>query len=66
MTDDLVCMVRGCRGIACFGHGSLRKGTLRRACAAHRHLLRQPDPPPRGRGAQGDEGQGAARQERLL
>ena len=37
--DGLSCVVKGCPGIACYGFGSVRKDTLRRACRDHRHLI---------------------------
>jgi len=38
------CIVAGGAGIACFGFGSLRGGTIRFACRQHRHLLNPPLP----------------------
>lgn len=43
---DKACVKPGCRELALYGFGAVRKETMRFACAAHRGLL--PDPAARG------------------
>jgi hypothetical protein len=37
--DGGCCIVKGCAGIACYGFGTVRKGSIRFACRDHRHLI---------------------------
>lgn len=39
MTLAKHCVSRGCRALACYGFGSVRAGTIRFACAAHKGLI---------------------------